>query len=136
MKKLLLLGFAAILFNSCINQNEQQAKNSGVEIFFEETTHDYGDIQIDSDGSYTFKFKNIGKKPLIVNKVRSTCGCTIPSWSKEPIESGQGDEVEVIYNTALAGSFMKTIIVYSSAVNSPVRLIIKGKVVEGQKEQH
>ena len=130
MRNLLYLGFASILFGSCVKQSEQQAKNTGMEIFFEETTHDYGDILADSDGTYYFEFKNIANGPIIVNKVRSSCGCTIPSWPKEPIESGGTGKIAVKYNTALAGSFMKTVTVYSSAVNSPVKLVIKGKVTD------
>ena len=130
MKNLLLLGFAVIILGSCVNQTEQQAQKTGMEIFFEETTHDYGDILIDSDGTYNFEFKNIGKESIVVNKVRSSCGCTIPSWPKEPIETDNSGEIAVKYNTAVPGSFMKTVTVYSSAANSPVKLIIKGKVID------
>ena len=135
MGKLLLLGFAIILLGSCVNKTEQQAKSSGMEIFFEETTHDYGEIQIDSDGTYKFEFKNIGGDPLLINRVRSTCGCTIPSWPREPIEPGNSGEIAVRYNTALAGTFMKSIVVYSSALNSPVKLVVKGKVVDPEAKK-
>lgn len=135
MKKLLLLGFVIIILGSCINKSEQQAKSSGMEIFFEKTNHDYGDVLVDSDGTCKFEFKNIGEYPLLINKVRSSCGCTIPSWPKRPIEAGKSGEIAVRYNTAVAGSFMKTIIVYSSAVNSPVKLVVRGKVVEGEEEK-
>lgn len=135
MKKLLLFGMALTLLGSCINQSEQQAKSAGVEIYFEETTHDYGDILLDSDGTYYFEFKNIGEEALIINRVRSTCGCTIPSWPREPIEPGKGDKIAVKYNTALPGIFKKSIIVYSSATNSPVKLNIKGNVVDPVAEK-
>ena len=98
MRNLLLLGFAVIILGSCVNQTEQQAQKTGMEIFFEETTHDYGDILIDSDGTYNFEFKNIGKESIIVNKVRSSCGCTVPSWPKEPIETDNSGEIAVKYN--------------------------------------
>ena len=133
MIKLLQYGLITILLSSCVNQSEQKAKSSGIEIFFEETTHDYGEILVDSDGTYYFDFKNIGDEPLIINRVRSTCGCTIPAWPKEPIEAGKSNKIAVRYNTAVPGSFMKTIIVYSSAANSPVKLVIKGKVVEEEE---
>lgn len=130
MRNLLLLGFAVIILGSCVNQTEQQAKKKGVEIFFEETTYDYGDIPKDSDGTYNFEFRNIGKEAIVVNKVRSSCGCTIPSWPKEPIETNDSGKIAVKYNTAVAGSFMKTVTVYSSAANSPVKLLIKGNVID------
>lgn len=129
IRDLFLLGLAVISLGSCVNQSEQQAKKSGIDIYFEKTTHNYGDILVDSDGTYNFEFKNIGEEPIIVNKVRSSCGCTVPSWPREPIESGSGGQIAVKYNTAVAGSFMKTVTVYSSAANSPVKLIVKGKVL-------
>lgn len=131
MKKLFLLGIAIVFLSSCVNKNEHQAEKSGQEIYFSETTHDYEEILVDSEGIYKFVFKNLGAEAIIVNRVRSTCGCTIPSWPREPIEPGKEGEIEVKYNTALTGSFMKSIYVYSSASNSPNKLVIKGKVVEG-----
>ncbi len=132
MKNLLLLLISVTLLSSCINKSENQARESGQEIYFSETSHNYEDIFIDSDGSYKFVFKNLGEEAIIINKVRSTCGCTVPSWPRKPIEPGNEGEIEVKYNTALAGSFMKSIYVYSSAANSPNKLVLKGKVVEGE----
>lgn len=132
MRKLVLLGLIVFILGSCIDQSEKGAKRSGIEIYFGETTHDYGNIVVDSDGIYNFEFKNLGKEPIVVNKVRSSCGCTIPTWSRKPIESGKSGQIAVKYNTAVAGSFMKTVTVYSSASNSPVKLVIKGKVVEAE----
>ena len=102
---------------------------SGKEIFFEEELHDYGEIVENGDGSYRFIFKNLSEEPIMVNRVRSTCGCTIPSWPREPIEPGEKGEIVVRYNTGLKGTFQKSIYVYSTAANSPVKLQIKGKVI-------
>jgi hypothetical protein len=135
MKNFLLFGIATIMLASCVNKNEQQAKDSGREIFFAETTYDYGQIEQDSDGIYIIEFKNLGQDAIIINKVRSSCGCTIPSWPRKPIEQGASGEIEVKYNTALAGSFMKSVYVYSSAKNSPVKLTIKGKVIPTEKTE-
>jgi hypothetical protein len=111
---------------------ESQAQDQGVEIYFREHLHDYGEIARDSDGTWAFAFKNLGNEAIVINRVRSTCGCTIPSWPREPIEPGQGGEIMVKYNTATAGSFMKSIYVYSTASNSPVKLQVKGKVLPGE----
>ena len=113
----------------CSATPEEKAKDQGQEIWFEEYLHDYGEIEQDGDGSWSFVFKNLGEKPFVINKVRSTCGCTIPEWSKEPIEPGASGEISVIYNTKTTGTFLKSVIVYSTAANSPVKLQIKGKVV-------
>jgi len=108
---------------------EQQAKKKGEELWFDEYVHDYGQILKDSDGSWTFEFKNIGETPIVINRVRSTCGCTVPDWTREPVEPGNTGEITVKYNTALTGTFLKSLFVHSTAANSPLKLQVKGKVV-------
>lgn len=118
-----------ILISGCSESPEAKAKKKGQELWFDEYVHDYGQIALDSDGSWTFTFKNVGENAIIINRVRSTCGCTVPAWPKEPIEPGSTGEITVKYNTATSGTFLKSLFVYSSAANSPVKLQIKGKVV-------
>jgi hypothetical protein len=136
MKNSILFGLIAIIITSCGGKDEQKAKKSGQEIFFEQTTYDFGEIDEYSDTIFIIKFKNIGDKAIIINRVRSTCGCTIPSWPREPINSGKSGEIEVKYNTALTGTFMKAVYVYSSADNSPVKLTVKGKVIPKPKDDN
>ena len=118
----------------CADNPEEKAKDHGQEIWFEENLHDYGVIEQDSDGTWSFRFKNVGEKAIVINRVRSTCGCAVPDWPQEPIEPGGSGEIAVKYNTATTGTFLKSIIVYSTAANSPVKLQIKGKVVQSMTE--
>jgi len=120
-----------ILLTGCGETSEKRAKQGGKEIWFEETVHDYGQIPKNGDGTYAFTFKNLGDAPIVINRVRSSCGCTVPSWPREPVEPGETGEISVRYNTAQTGTFMKSVIVYSTASNSPVKLQIRGKVVPG-----
>lgn len=113
----------------CADTPEEKAKEHGKEIWFEAYLHDYGQIEEDSDGTWSFAFKNLGEEVIVINRVRSTCGCTVPDWPREPIEPGASGEIAVKYNTAQTGTFMKSVIVYSTAANSPVKLQIKGRVV-------
>lgn len=117
-----------LLFVVAVNA-KAQTTDSTVVINFTETVHDYGTIDQGSDGSYEFKFTNDGKSPLILNNVRSSCGCTVPSWTKEPVQPGKEGTIKVKYNTAIAGSFNKSVTVNSNAKNSSVVLQIKGNVV-------
>jgi hypothetical protein len=57
-------------------------------IQFEKTEHDFGTIQEGQKVTYTYKFKNTGEAPLIIQNAQPTCGCTVPDWSKEPIPVG------------------------------------------------
>jgi len=118
--------------SGCKETPEEKAKEHGQEIWFEEYMHDYGEIGKDSDGTWTFIFKNLGDQAIVINRVRSTCGCTVPEWPQEPIEPGDTGAITVKYNTATTGTFLKSVVVYSSAANSPVKLQIKGKVTDDQ----
>lgn len=124
---IVILSFAMCI-SGCKNSSEEKAEERGKEIWFEEYLHDYGEIPKDSDGSWSFTFKNLGKSSVIINRVRSTCGCTIPAWPREPIEPGESGEITVKYDTSTTGTFLKSVYVYSSAANSPEKLQIKGKV--------
>ena len=126
---LVALAVMATGAGSCSNDPQSKARDRGQEIWFEEELHDFGEIQMDGDGSWSFVFKNLGEEPIVINRVRSTCGCAVPEWPKEPIEPGASGEIKVIYDTGKTGTFLKSVIVYSSAANSPVKLQIKGRVL-------
>ena len=119
----------AMSTSGCADSPEEKAKEHGQDIWFEEYMHDYGQMEEGSDGTWSFLFKNLGEQAFVINRVRSTCGCTVPDWPREPIEPGASGEIIVKYNTETTGTFLKSVIVYSTAANSPVKLQIKGKVV-------
>ena len=110
-----------------------QKKAKILEMHFEKAEHQFGTMEYAADGSCVFKFKNNGKKPIAITNVKSSCSCTSPSWTKEPIQPGGYGTVDVKYNTNIPGSFNKTIQVFSTAKNSPVRLSVKGVVNAKQK---
>lgn len=128
MKKI-VLAFVLLFSMVMVNAQEEAKNTNGPEITFKETVHDYGTIYVDGDGAYDFEFTNTGNEPLILSKPRSSCGCTVPAWPKEPILPGETNTIKVTYNTHKAGPFNKTVTVYSNAANSAnVMLRIKGKV--------
>ena len=128
MKKIVNLTFAVMLiFTVACSQNEDGKSNAEM-TFKEDITFDYGKIKQNSDGTHEFEFKNTGKGPLIITNVKSSCGCTVPTYPKEPIKKGKTERIHVKYDTKRVGTFRKTITVYSNAKNSPVILRIKGEV--------
>lgn len=103
---------------------------NAADISFAKTTHDYGTIFVGGDGNSEFEFTNTGKEPLVLSSVRSSCGCTVPSWPREPILPGKKEVIKVKYDTGRIGAINKTITVMSNAKTSPVVLKITGNVVK------
>ena len=99
---------------------------------FVESEHDFGTIS-EGDGpvTYVFTLKNVGNAPLVLTRVISSCGCTTPSFSKDPIAPGKEGKVTVTYDpTGRIYPFVKTISVYSNGKKGPSVLTIRGEVVK------
>ncbi|HEY5687194.1 MAG TPA: DUF1573 domain-containing protein [Yeosuana sp.] len=128
MKKLITILFIGLISFS-INAQDKVAK-----IKFKTDTVDYGTIEKGADGLRIFEFTNTGDAPLIVSKVTSSCGCTVPKWSQEPILPGKTGEIQVKYDTNRVNPIRKTITVISNADTPTVALKIKGEVIDSSKE--
>ncbi|WP_405201413.1 DUF1573 domain-containing protein [Dokdonia sp. LLG6352-1] len=122
MKKLMFLFVATMLAVSV------QAQEKKAEITFDSDVVDYGEVEYGGDGVRKFTFTNTGDDVLIVARVYSTCGCTIPKKPENPIQPGEKGEIEVKYDTKRPGPIRKTITVYSNASEVPYSLKIKGTV--------
>ena len=112
MKKLMTLLFIGFVTFS-INAQEQTVTETKVDpnapvMEFETEVIDYGKIEQNADGVRVFKFKNTGKSPLIISRIQSSCGCTVPKKPKDPIMPGKDGEIEVKYATNRLGGFNKT----------------------------
>lgn len=133
MKKLILLTLVSIFSVIALNAQNKVVSDTlkAPKIKFELTKYDFGKIK-EQDGkvTYTFKFKNISKFPLVVTRVQASCGCTTPEWTKEPISAGKSGTVTVTYNPAhRPGVFHKTITVYSNTATGTDVLTIQGEVI-------
>ena len=124
--------FAAVAQNAtpAAPANPQADNPNAPEIKFAKLVHDYGNVQKEGDGNCEFEFQNIGKEPLVLSDVRSSCGCTVPSWTREPILPGKKGTIKVKYDTKRVGPINKTITVVSNAKTSSVVLRIQGTVID------
>ena len=98
---------------------------------FDKTQHDFGKVN-EGDGpvSYDFAFKNTGSAPLVIQDVRTTCGCTTPEWPKQPIRPGDTGVITVGYDVkGRPGTIDRTITVFSNDPSSPASLRIAGEVI-------
>lgn len=115
MRKLIvcLLAVTAISFTSCKENAADKVKAENVEaaserdaqevvyptLDFDKKTHDFGTIDEGDVVEHTFTFTNNGKAPLVITAARGSCGCTVPTWTKEPIAPGDTGEMLVKFNS-------------------------------------
>jgi hypothetical protein len=120
--------FIAAMFLSMASMAQEQTIATPDSIVFDKLEHDYGTIEQGSNGEIEFKFTNKGKVPIVLSNVSATCGCTTPTWPRNPILPGEKGTIKVGYNTSIVGAFAKSITVTSNAKNPTVSLRIKGNV--------
>jgi hypothetical protein len=94
---------------------------------FDQPVHDFGHLKEGPAAEHEFTFINKGKEPIIISNVSASCGCTTPSYSKDPVLPGKKGSVKVAYSTqGRVGPFTKTITINSN-VGTKV-ITIKGEV--------
>ncbi len=114
--------FAAFLFVGKITAFAQ-------DIEFETLEINYGSIEKGANGVREFKFTNTGSAPLIISNAQGSCGCTVPTWPKEPIMPGQSNVIKVNYDTQRVGAFTKYVTLTTNATsNTSTKLKIFGVV--------
>lgn len=102
---------------------------SAQEISFDSKEISYGTIEQASNGVRVFKFTNTGEAPLIISNAKGSCGCTVPSYDKEPVMPGASSEIKVKYDTKRVGAFTKYVTLTTNATNeATTRLKISGTV--------
>lgn len=130
MKKLILSFMTVVAFYGFIQAQQKEAF-----ISFEKEVHDFGKIQ-ESEGKveYKFIFTNTGGAPLIINKVKASCGCTSPTWTEKPIMPGQTGFVSAVFDPRnRPGSFNKSIFVETNTQKGRNILRITGNVIPREK---
>ena len=101
---------------------------------FEKTSHDFGQIIRGEKVSYRFKFKNSGKLPLIITDVPSSCGCTVPEFSKLPVSPGEEGFVLVTFNSQTESGYRsKTVTVVTNGQPRTQTLTISANVVSANQ---
>jgi hypothetical protein len=141
MKKIVLL---AVMVAFGVTTSNAQTKKAAVKapvatktpavqgagMVFESETIDYGTIAHNADGKREFVFVNNGNSPLIITSATGSCGCTVPTYPKEPIAPGAKAVIGVKYATDRVGAFNKSVTLKSNAVQGDTKVLtIKGTVL-------
>jgi len=120
--------YVAILFLVLLSACSTSVNRNDASISFNKEKHDFGTIQYKKEAACTFEFSNTGKSALVIYDVKSSCGCTVPEWTKEPIRPGKKGLLKIKYDAAFPGVFHKTVEVTYNGPGSPVSLEITGEV--------
>jgi len=110
---------------SGVNDPERFAR-----ISFDTTFHDFGQVVQGEKVSCLMMYRNTGNTDLLINRAETSCGCTVPRWSKDPLKPGKTNSIEVIFDTSgRAGKQYKTVTIFSNARNSIVRLNFTAEII-------
>ena len=122
---------ANMINNPASAENPNIDKSKLAVIAFSKTEHDFGKITEGEKVSYSFKFVNTGKSDLLISNVVASCGCTVPSFPKKPIASGDSEFINVQFDSkGRSGNFTKEITVYTNTIPNSAQLIIKGNIIK------
>lgn len=143
MKKFILLSFILAAFSLvAVAQTEAPVKADPVEqtdggpiMTLESNTVDYGTIKQHGEPLRSVKFTNTGTEPLVIKNARGSCGCTVPTWPKEPIMPGAEAEIEIRYATNRLGKINKTVKITTNEGGDPHVIKVVGNILKAEKEE-
>ena len=108
---------------------ENKAYNSP-KMTFKKTEHDFGKVIQGEFVRYSYRYTNTGKSDLIISKVSTSCGCTVPNYAKTPLAPGESSLIEVIFDSRGKKGFQnKTITVLTNAVPNKTVLRLKANIL-------
>lgn len=94
------------------------------------TTYEMGDLIRHEPATYQFEYRNVSDAPLLIDNVRTSCGCTVPDWGEEPVAPDSTGLISVTYDARDVGYFKKKIKVYFNGQRRAEVLYIEGWVEE------
>jgi hypothetical protein len=137
MKGLIIIFTLLIIAVGCqiTDKNEDRAITSAMlenptAIEFEDAEYDFGEISLGSSVELSFKFKNIGESPLIIQSVKAACGCTVlKDWPKEAILTGESAEIPIVFTAKYPGDQKKYVSIIANTRPSITKVYLIGKVI-------
>lgn len=128
MKKIATM-ILMVLSISLFTNAQQVDENKDAKTYsWNETTHDFGTLPQAVPATVTFTVTNKGTAPMVMTAAKSSCGCTVAEYTKEPIKSGETGIVKATYNAAKPGKFTKTVIVTFDGIAQGDVLTLTGEV--------
>ena len=138
-----LFSFLLILFCSVVAYSQTTApaavaapfkSANGPKMVFDNLNVDYGEIKKGGEPLRKATFTNKGNEPLVIKNARGSCGCTVPTWPKEPIMPGEVGVIEIRYDTQRVGPINKTVRVQTNEGEEEITLYVKGNISSDEDE--
>jgi Protein of unknown function (DUF1573) len=114
---------------------EVAIERTNAKMSFESLNVDYGTIENGAEPLRIVKFTNTGTDPLVIKNARGSCGCTVPTWPKEPIAPGQSATMEVRYDTKRTGKISKSITISTNEGPDSHTLQVIGEVLPPKEDK-
>jgi len=114
---------------------EVAVERTNAKMTFESLTVDYGTIENGSEPLRVVKFTNTGTEPLVIKNARGSCGCTVPTWTKDPIAPGQSSTLEIRYDTKRTGAINKSVTITTNEGPDNHVLQVIGTVLPPKEEK-
>lgn len=151
MKKIIILvAVVALVFTSCSQSANASSKITSADeakvaakkelaskvpvMTFEEKEFNFGTIKQGEVVEYDFKYKNTGESDLIIVKMKGSCGCTVPSWDKQPIKPGESGTFHVRFNSkGKRNKQNKTVTITCNTATGKEVVYVKGEVIAPAK---
>ncbi len=136
MTKMLLLALGLTFAGTAAHAQAMKpanatAKPAGPQIEFMEVKYDFGSIKQGDIVDHVFKFKNTGTQPLVISNIGVSCGCTTPSWTKEPVQPGKTGTISAKFNSAgKMGMQTKVLTIDSNSAAGSTTVSLVGEVKE------
>lgn len=146
MKKLFLLSFIFAAFSMvAVAQSaepttpaaiEEAAPSTGGPVMtLESNTVDFGTMKQHGEPLRTVTFTNTGTEPLVIKNARGSCGCTVPTWTKEPILPGASSDIEIRYATNRLGKINKTVKITTNEGGDPHVIKVIGNILKPEEDE-
>lgn len=120
--------FSAIFFFLAPTSATTDDPKTPVVEWLTEQDHDFGQVRSGKTVRFMFKYKNLAAEPLLLQTVRTSCGCTAAEWTQEPVDPGATGQVLIEFESSQQGDFRKKIRVFFDKQRKPEILWIEGEV--------
>ncbi|WKD85060.1 hypothetical protein KCTC32516_00398 [Polaribacter huanghezhanensis] len=127
---LIIIFIISFLISNYFRKGKEKENMKKTSISYDFKKHNFFKIRKNIEASIYFVYKNTGQHPLKIKNIVSTCGCTIPVWSRKELAPSMKDSILVTYDSKETGKFIKSIYVTSNSQIKLDVLRIEGMVLE------